>query len=84
LGHPEEINVGDLVTDTVIIPSDPASCWIGIVLQIIDKSDESLIDVKYLKNRDRIVVYWFHGSAKGRTEEVPDWFLKVLSKADDM
>lgn len=84
MGHPEEINVGDLVTDTVIIPSDPSSCWIGIVLQIIDKSDKALLDVKYLKNRDRIVVYWFYGSAAGRTEEVPDWFLKVLSKADDM
>jgi len=78
------ISVGDLVTDTVIVSSDPATCWLGIVLEIIDNSDKRLVDVKFLKNRDRIVVYWFYGSATGRIEEVPDWFIKVLSKADDM
>ena len=84
MGHPEEINVGDLVTDTVIIPSDPSSCWIGIVLEIIKKSEEHILDVKYIKNRNKVVVYWFYGSSAGKIQKVPDWFVKVLSKADDM
>ena len=80
----DKIEVGDLVTDTVIIPTDPSTCWLGIVLEIIKKSEEHILDVKYIKNRNKVVVYWFYGSSAGKIQKVPDWFVKVLSKADDM
>lgn len=86
----EKISVGDLVRDTIIISESPEEVYVGIVIAVKREGyEEQLHFTKpskppILRKPDKCTVYWFAGERSGEQEIVPDWFLKVLSKADDI
>ena len=83
-----KFNIGDLVRDIFLIPmgADPAT--LGIVTQV-DRGfyKKGTVDAgpglaaPTIRGQDKVCVSWTSGELVGREEEVPEWFLRLISRS---
>jgi len=83
-----KFNIGDLVRDVFLLPMGADPTTLGIVTQVergfYKKGTVATapdLEPPVLQGQDKIHVSWTSGELVGREEEVPEWFLSLVSRS---